>query len=52
MMFLLVLLYKERTFSRQIFQPILYIIPGGILAALYVMIKIIKKRGTAKKNSY
>ena len=48
MMFLLVLLYKERVFSGRIDQPIIYIIPGGILAALYVMIKIIKKRGTAK----
>lgn len=52
MMLLLVLLYKERIFSGQIFQPILYIIPGGILVTLYVMIKIIKKRGTAKHNPY
>ena len=51
MMFLLVLLYKERIFTGQIFQPLLYIIPGGSLAAMYVMIKIIKKRGTAKKNT-
>jgi len=51
MMFLLVLLYKERLFTGQIFQPLLYIIPGGSLAALYVMIKIIKKRGTARKNT-
>ena len=48
MMFLLVLLYKERVFNERIDQPIMYIIPGAILAALYVMIKIIKKRGTAK----
>jgi len=47
LMFLLVLLYKERIFTGQILQPFLYIIPGGILAVLYVMIKIIKKRGTA-----
>lgn len=51
-MFLLVLLYKERVFRGQIFHPILYIIPGGILVVLYVMIKIIKKKGTAKKNAY
>ena len=52
MMFLLVLLYKERIFSGQIFQPILYILPGGILVTLYVTVKIIKKRGTAKNNTY
>ncbi len=52
MMLLLVLLYKERIFNGQINQPIFYIIPGGILVALYVMIKIIKKRGTAKRNPY
>jgi protein-S-isoprenylcysteine O-methyltransferase Ste14 len=52
MMFLLVLLYKERVFDGRIDRPIIYIIPGGILAALYVMIKIIKKRGTAKNNTY
>jgi protein-S-isoprenylcysteine O-methyltransferase Ste14 len=49
MMFLLVLLYKERVFSGSIDRPILYIIPGGILAALYVAVKIIKKRGTARE---
>jgi protein-S-isoprenylcysteine O-methyltransferase Ste14 len=52
MMFLLVLLYKEKILNRQILQPLLYIIPGGILVVLYVMIKIIKKRGTARKNTY
>jgi protein-S-isoprenylcysteine O-methyltransferase Ste14 len=52
MMFLLVLLYKERVFNGRIDQLITYIIPGGILAALYVMIKIIKKRGTPKNNPY
>ena len=44
MMLLLVLLYKERIFSGQIFRPILYIIPGGALVTLYVIIKIIKKK--------
>jgi len=44
MMFLLVLLYKEWRFNGRIDQPILYIIPGGILIALYVIVKIIKKR--------
>ena len=52
MMLLLVLLYKERIFNGQIYQPIFYIIPGGTLVALYVMIKIIKKRGTGKRNPY
>ncbi len=48
MMFLLLLLYKERVFKGRIDQPIIYIIPGGILIAAYVLIKMIKKRGTAK----
>lgn len=52
MMFLLVLLYKQRVFSGRIGQPIIYIISGGILIVLYLMIKIIKKRGTAKHNPY
>ncbi len=44
MMFLLVLLYKEWRFNGRIDQPILYIIPGGILMVLYVIVKIIKRR--------
>jgi protein-S-isoprenylcysteine O-methyltransferase Ste14 len=47
-MYLFVLLYKERIFSGRISSPLNYIIPGGILIFAYVMIKIIKKRGTAK----
>jgi protein-S-isoprenylcysteine O-methyltransferase Ste14 len=48
MMFLLVLLYKERIFNARISRPLVYIIPGGILIVLYIIVKIIKKRGTAK----
>ncbi|MGD2086995.1 MAG: isoprenylcysteine carboxylmethyltransferase family protein [Candidatus Aminicenantes bacterium] len=44
MMFLLVLLYKEWRFTGRIVQPILYIIPGGILIIVYVIIKILKKK--------
>jgi protein-S-isoprenylcysteine O-methyltransferase Ste14 len=48
MMFLLVLLYKERIFHGKISRPLAFIIPAGILIALYIIVKIIKKRGTAK----
>jgi protein-S-isoprenylcysteine O-methyltransferase Ste14 len=44
MMFLLVTLYKEWRFTGRINQPILYIIPGGILMVLYIIVKIIKKK--------
>lgn len=44
MMFLLVLLYKERVFNGRIDSPIIYIIPAGVLIAVYVLVKIIKKR--------
>ncbi len=52
MMFLLVFLYKERIFNGQISQPHLYIVPGGILVALYVIIKIIKKKAAARAPGY
>ncbi|NIM16668.1 MAG: hypothetical protein GTO45_32180 [Candidatus Aminicenantes bacterium] len=48
MMFLLVLLYKERIFNGRISRPLDYIIPAGILIVIYIIVKIIKKRGTAK----
>jgi len=48
MMFLLVLLYKERIFNGRISRPLDYIIPGGVLIIAYVIVKVIKKRETAK----
>lgn len=47
-MFMLVLLYKERVFSARIDKPIIYIIPAGIFIVVYVLVKIIKKREFAK----
>lgn len=43
-MYLLVLLYKERVFTGSIGSPFHYIIPGIILIVGYVIIKLIKKR--------
>ncbi len=43
-MFLLVLLYKERVFAGAIERPLFYIIPGGVLLAAYIIVKIFKKR--------
>lgn len=45
--FLLVLLYKEKIFNGRIDQPILYILPAGILIFAYVVVKTIKKRRIA-----
>lgn len=42
--YLLVLLYKERVFTGGIGEPFYYIIPGVVLISGYVIIKIIKKR--------
>ena len=44
MMFLLVLLYKEWVLGGRINYPALYLILAGILAVLYLTVKIIKKR--------
>jgi protein-S-isoprenylcysteine O-methyltransferase Ste14 len=46
-MFALVLLYKEKAFTGGINRPVLYIIPGVILIFLYIIVKVIKKRGAA-----
>ncbi|MCP5104990.1 MAG: hypothetical protein GY950_16505 [bacterium] len=43
-MFLLVLLYKERVFSGLITNPVFYIIPGVVLVFCYVVIKVLKKK--------
>jgi protein-S-isoprenylcysteine O-methyltransferase Ste14 len=45
-MFLLVLLYKERVYNGRINQPLIFIIPGGILIVAYVLLKVIKKKGS------
>ncbi|MCP4156277.1 MAG: hypothetical protein GY757_51665 [bacterium] len=42
--YLLVLLYKERVFSGAIINSTLYSICGGILVAAYILVKIIKKK--------
>jgi protein-S-isoprenylcysteine O-methyltransferase Ste14 len=46
MMFLLVLLYKERIFKGRISHPLDYIIPAGVLIIAYIIVKIIKKRSS------
>jgi protein-S-isoprenylcysteine O-methyltransferase Ste14 len=46
MMFLLVLLYKERIFNGRISRPLDYIIPGGVLIIAYVIVKVIKKKSS------
>ncbi len=43
-MYLLVLLYKEKVFSGIIRNPFLYIIPGVVLSIVYIVVKVIKKR--------
>ncbi len=43
-MYLLVLLYKERVFTGGIGSPFYYIIPGVFLIAGYVIIKVLKKK--------
>lgn len=43
-MYVLVLLYKERVFSGSIGSPFYYIIPGVVFITGYVIIKIIKKK--------
>lgn len=44
MMYLLIILYKERVFYGVIARPLLYIVPGSALIIAYIIIKIIKKR--------
>lgn len=44
-MYLLILLYKERVFAGSIGSPFYYIIPGIVLIVGYIIIKIIKKKG-------
>ncbi len=46
-MYLLVLLYKERFFTGMVQRPWIYIVAGCILVVVYVTVKILKKRGTA-----
>jgi protein-S-isoprenylcysteine O-methyltransferase Ste14 len=48
-MFLLVLIYKEKLLQGKIEQPLCYILLAGILILFYIVIKIIKKRGSANK---
>jgi protein-S-isoprenylcysteine O-methyltransferase Ste14 len=43
-MYLLVLLYKEKVFAGTIRDPFLYIIPGVILIIGYIIVKIVKKK--------
>ena len=43
-MYVLVLLYKERVFTGGIGEPFYYIIPGVVLITGYMIIKIIKKK--------
>jgi protein-S-isoprenylcysteine O-methyltransferase Ste14 len=43
-MYLFVLFYKERVFTSRIDNPFYYIVPGAVLIAGYVIIKIIKKK--------
>jgi hypothetical protein len=44
MMYLLILLFKERVFYGEIVMPLLYIIPGGFLITAYIILKVIKKK--------
>lgn len=50
MMFLLVLLYKERIFNGRISSPLDYIIPAGILIIAYVIVKIIKRKSSRQER--
>jgi hypothetical protein len=43
-MYLLVLLYKEKVFAGTIRHPFLYIIPGIVLIIGYIIVKIVKKK--------
>ena len=43
-MYVLVLLYKERVFTGGIGEPFYYIIPGVVLITGYMIVKIIKKK--------
>ena len=49
-MYILVLLYKEKAFTDSISRPFVYIIPGVILMAAYIIVKIIKRRGRRKEG--
>lgn len=49
MMFLLVLLYKERVFRGRIEEPLYYIITGVVLALIYIVVKIIKIKSTGNQ---
>lgn len=44
LMFVLLLLYKERVFTGTLRNPFLYIIPGVVLILGYISVKIVKKR--------
>lgn len=46
LMFLLVLLYKERVFRGRIEEPLYYIITGVVLIIAYIIVKIIKNKAT------
>jgi protein-S-isoprenylcysteine O-methyltransferase Ste14 len=48
--YILVLLYKEKAFTDSISRPFVYIIPGVILMAVYIIVKIIKRRGRRKEG--
>ena len=48
-MYLLLLLYKEKTFSAGIGSPVYYIVPGIFLVISYIIIKIFK-RGCGAPN--
>jgi hypothetical protein len=49
-MYILVLLTKEKAFTGSISRPFVYIIPGVILMAAYIIVKIIKRRGRRKEG--
>jgi len=49
-MFLLVLLYKEKVFLGYIENSSLFIIAGSIALASYIILKIVKKRDSRKHN--
>jgi hypothetical protein len=49
-LYILVLLYKEKVFTGSIGRSFVYIIPGVILMAAYIIVKIIKRRGRRKEG--
>jgi protein-S-isoprenylcysteine O-methyltransferase Ste14 len=49
-MYILVLLYKEKAFTGSISRPFVYIIPGVIFMAAYIIVKIIKRRGRRREG--